>query len=252
MKTFSLLFFLGIVLAQASAQSDKTLVKTFDPSGAEEIHLDFPFHDLEAKPWDERGLRLQLQIQANVPTEILEKLVKAGRYTTEAKTDGNKFIVTAPNLEKMVSIGGVPLEEHITILAKTPGYFKIDGKRLMKDLDPAMMAKIEGNSRSSQDKEKKIKEFLTIKEDKLQLELVLIGTDSPNKQTKAWSNTIGPKADLNLSPAADPSQGVPLSEGSRARSAAPKAKKKTAIAKEKEVRNQYGEVLLDGEPLKME
>lgn len=252
MKTFFLLFSLGLFVAQATAQSDKTLVKTFDPSGAEEIHLAFPFYQVEAKPWDERGLRLQLQIQANVPTEILEKLVKAGRYTTESKTEDNKFIITAPNLEKMVSIGGVPLEEHITVLAKTPGYFKIDGNRLMKDLDPAMMAKIEGNSRSSQDKEKKIKEFLTIKERKLQVELILIGTDSPGKQTKVWTNVIGPKAELSPSPSAEPSQDKPLPEGSRARSAAPKAKKKTAIAKEKEVRSQYGEVLLDGEPLKME
>jgi hypothetical protein len=132
MKKLSILFALLFVSAFTFAQNDasKTLVKTLDPEGSTQIVFDFKHKNIDAKTWDNKGLRLQLEIHSNMPEAILAQLVKAGRYTLEGIKEGDIFYITAPNLGKNVTIGGKNLEEEIIVHVDMPGYMELTGNKL--------------------------------------------------------------------------------------------------------------------------
>jgi hypothetical protein len=121
--------------------SDKTLVKSLNPEECPNVKIDIKNKAINANPWDEGTIRVELEIKANVPEAILNQLVKAGRYTIEGEKDGETYIVKAGNLGKSITIGGKDLEEEITISVKTPGYFAMaDNGVLSKDINDAVIA----------------------------------------------------------------------------------------------------------------
>jgi hypothetical protein len=129
---FTVLFFTAF-LAKAQEHSDKTLIKTLDPSEATSVVIDFKAAQINPQPWDGMGFRIELIIKSNMPLHVLEQLVKAGRYTLEGVKDGDTYFVNAPNLEKNVSVRGKDLEEEISVSVKTPGYYIMANNTLFKD-----------------------------------------------------------------------------------------------------------------------
>jgi len=139
MKKLSILFALLFVSTFTFAQNDasKTLVKTLDPEGSNQIVFDFKHKNIDSKTWDNKGLRLQLEIHSNMPEAILAQLVKAGRYTLEGTKEGDVFYITAPNLGKNVTIGGKALEEELTVHVEMPGYLQLTDNKLSVSSDYA-------------------------------------------------------------------------------------------------------------------
>ena len=130
-------FFLSLLFSYASMfaqvhDSNKSLIKTLDPKECPNIKIDIRNQNLSTSIWDEGTIRLQLDVQANVPLAVLQQLVKAGRYSLDGGKDGETYIVVAPNLEKSIRIGGKDLEEIIQIKVQTPGYFELYDNMLSK------------------------------------------------------------------------------------------------------------------------
>ena len=142
---FCLVFTSTTLFAQIH-ESNKTLVKTLNPKECPNIRIDIRNQNLSTSIWDEGTIRLQLEVQANVPLAVLQQLVKAGRYSLDGGKDGETFIVIAPNLEKAIRIGGKDLEEVIQIKVQTPGYFVMNDNILSKDIDASTIAARSNNA----------------------------------------------------------------------------------------------------------
>jgi hypothetical protein len=133
MKNYLTLLFLFLISAFSFAQtigSEKVLVKTMDTEGASQIVFDFRHKEINSEKWDRQSIRLQLEIYANMPESILAQLVKAGRYNLEGHKEGDFFYITAPNLEKSVTIGGKQLEEQIVVNVQMPDYLELLGDKI--------------------------------------------------------------------------------------------------------------------------
>lgn len=160
------LFFLCAFLAMGTAllaQGDKTLVKTLNPDEAPNVHINIRNQGMESESWDEGTIRVQLEIEANVPEAILAQLVKAGRYSLDGGKDGEIYIVSAPNLEKSITIGGKDLEEKITIKVQTPGYFALNDKGMLsKEINEEVIA---ARSNNAEDAAALLKKMKSIRED---------------------------------------------------------------------------------------
>jgi len=174
MKVFSFLFALLLTTSTVFAQeSDKTLVKTLNPDNCPNVQIDIKNKGIESAPWDEGNIRVELVIKANVPEAILAQLVKAGRYSIGGEKEGETYIVSAPNLAKSITIGGKDLEEEITIIVQTPGYFALnDAGVLSKDIDVETIA---ARSENAEEAAEMIKKMRAIKED-LNMEIKVIST----------------------------------------------------------------------------
>jgi hypothetical protein len=135
MRAFTVFAFLLCFsfIAKAQETSDKTLVKTLDPAEATSVVIDFKTAQINPQPWDEKAFRIELIVKSNMPIQVLEQLVKAGRYTLEGVKEGEQYLVTAPNMSKSVSVRGKDLEEEIIVVIKTPGAYVLTNNALAKD-----------------------------------------------------------------------------------------------------------------------
>jgi hypothetical protein len=135
MRVLSIFAFLFCIAFAVNAQelSDKTIVKTLNPEEASSVVINFKAAQINPQPWDGMAFRIELLVKANMPTQVLEQLVKAGRYNLDGYKDGDNYFVTAPNIEKNVSVRGKDLEEEIIVLIKTPGYYELANNTLSKD-----------------------------------------------------------------------------------------------------------------------
>ncbi|WCL82695.1 hypothetical protein PPO43_06265 [Saprospira sp. CCB-QB6] len=179
---FLFLFFaFSLSFAQAQGGSEKNLIKTLDPEGAENISFKFNFEELQLEPWDQGTLRIRLLVHSNYPESIMKELLKAGRYEMQGLLDGDTYYITMPNLDKMITVGNLLLEEQIFVSVQTPGYFEKEGKTIKKKLDPALVVNARGNQAALK-KMRQIKEDI---EDKVEVEFVWIGV---NEKTSAKAN----------------------------------------------------------------
>lgn len=114
---FSLLFIAGTAFGQ---QAEKTLVKSFNIDGEQEVILDLP-GEVEVKHWNNKVMRVQMTISLNngsVP--MLKSLISAGRYNLDAKTADDEFVVYAPNMAREIKLRGEPLKEKIAYTVLSP------------------------------------------------------------------------------------------------------------------------------------
>jgi hypothetical protein len=136
--SFIALFFSFVAFTQAQGtESDQTLVKSFDAESSTSVVIDFKTAEINPQPWDGQAFRIEMVIKANMPIQVLQQLVKAGRYSLEGIKEGESYIVSAPNLAKSVTVRDRTLEEEIIILIKTPGAFLLAGNSLEKNLGVA-------------------------------------------------------------------------------------------------------------------
>ncbi|EJF53520.1 hypothetical protein SapgrDRAFT_1817 [Saprospira grandis DSM 2844] len=174
-------FGFSAVQAQKTQATEKNLIKTLDPEGAENISFKFNFEELDLEPWEQGSLRIRLLVHSNYPESIMKELLKAGRYEMQGLLDGDTYYITMPNLDKMITVGNLLLEEQIFVSVQTPGYFQKEGKTIKKKLDPALVVNARGNQAALK-KMRQIKEDI---EDKVEVEFVWTGV---NEQSSAKAN----------------------------------------------------------------
>ncbi|MCP4440205.1 MAG: hypothetical protein GY810_14775 [Aureispira sp.] len=235
--SFLLVFLLSCTLINAQ-EADKTLVKTLDPEGASTVALDFKNKGVYPEIWDEGTLRIELEIHANMPEQILAQLVKAGRYTMKASLEGDVFHIDAPHLGKTVTIGGKDLEDEIVVYAKTPGYFIYRDGKLEKNIPDNTIVKVLARSETTADATAQLKKMRRIKE-KINVTYRFVYKDpkAPKKATLK-PNTNGETMDSAAPP------------GTLGK--APNSAKKDPNKELQQVQSKYGDILIDGVPLEFD
>jgi len=129
--SFVVLFLATTLCLQA--QSDKTLVKTLNTEEATSLVVDIKSSEINPQIWDGGSFRLELTIKANMPIQVLEQLVKVGRYNIKGYKEDGKYYVTTPNMSKNVSVRGKDLEEEVVVKVMTPGYYVLTDNALSKN-----------------------------------------------------------------------------------------------------------------------
>lgn len=120
--------------AMAQDNSEKNLVKTFDPKGSTSIAFECKQKEVKADVWDGGLMRVELVVKANMPTSVLDQLVKAGRYNIDGAVNANgEFVISAPNVSKAVVVRGTDLVEEIYVVVQTPTKYIVASNKLEKE-----------------------------------------------------------------------------------------------------------------------
>jgi hypothetical protein len=124
----------GSQWAMAQDNSEKNLIKTFDPKGSTSIAFECKQKEVKADVWDGGLMRVELVVKANMPTSVLDQLVKAGRYNIEGAVNANgEFVISAPNVGKAVVVRGTDLVEEIYVVVQTPTKYIVASNKLEKE-----------------------------------------------------------------------------------------------------------------------
>lgn len=100
-------------------QAERTLVKSFNLEGQQEIRLDLE-GPIEVRTWNENYLRIQMTVRLDNGSERrLKGLLAAGRYHLASESDGI-FSVFAPGLARPVPSSGAPLIEAFSFVLDVP------------------------------------------------------------------------------------------------------------------------------------
>ena len=109
--------FFGYVFCGYS-QSTKTLVKSFR---TETNNIDLLFDcEKEFKYWDNDYIKVITHININKNDNILETLIKLGRYTIKEEENIDIFLLNFPNLKNDVILRGVMIKEYIKVVLYLP------------------------------------------------------------------------------------------------------------------------------------
>ena len=120
LKAFLTVFTLIFAITIAMAQSEKTLVKSFNLKGMQIVVLDVE-GDVEVKEWKNSIMRIQLTISIENGSEsTLKSLVRAGRYNLYSKISEEDFEIFAPGIKKDIKLGGQSLNENISYTVYAP------------------------------------------------------------------------------------------------------------------------------------
>ena len=123
MKNFIwlLIFLLGSFVS--FGQSQKTLIKSFN-ANVDEVTINIEGNK-SVSTWDKLYVRVELIVKTNMRNELLEVLVKNGRYTLESNINGGKLFISIPNLQNKIKIGDVELVENFEIKIWLPNDDKL-------------------------------------------------------------------------------------------------------------------------------
>jgi hypothetical protein len=122
MKTTTLLLAMLFVLfigTFATAQVQKSLIKSFNLSGANVVVLDLK-GQVELKTADNSALRLQTDIDLkNGNTNLFQIFLTKKRYDVQTNLKNNEFLLTAPDRD-LVRLGATELQETVTYIVYLP------------------------------------------------------------------------------------------------------------------------------------
>lgn len=120
-KTVNTLILLLIATTFTFAQeAEKTLVKSFNLQGNQVVVLDLE-GAIEVKTWSNDIMRVQMTIShKNTSEAILKSLIKAGRYNLKSAIEEDGLKVTAPGLQREVTIRGKLLDDSVSYVVFAP------------------------------------------------------------------------------------------------------------------------------------
>lgn len=120
-KTVNTLILLLIATTFTFAQeAEKTLVKSFNLQGNQVVVLDLE-GAIEVKTWSNDIMRVQMTIShKNTSEAILKSLIKAGRYNLKSEIEEDGLKVTAPGLQREVTIRGKLLDDSVSYVVFAP------------------------------------------------------------------------------------------------------------------------------------
>ena len=96
------------------AQSARTLVKSFNLKGSQEVVLGLE-NKVEVKEWTQNYLRVQISIEVeNCSDAMLKSLIQAGRYNLFSSFEEGAMEIMAPGLSKQVKVGGETIRESLS------------------------------------------------------------------------------------------------------------------------------------------
>ena len=119
MKKLFLLLALALTSGLATAQVQKSLIKSFNLSGTKVVVLDLK-GQVELKTSDNAALRLQTDIDLkNGNINLFQVFLTKKRYDVQVNNGGNNFVMTAPDRD-IVRFGGADLQETVSYIVYLP------------------------------------------------------------------------------------------------------------------------------------
>jgi hypothetical protein len=118
MKNIILILILFLTSFYSYSQSNKTLVKSFT-NISDDILVNV---DCEKKInyWENSFVRIELNISTDFSEQLLSSLVKTARYDFVYNNNNNQTIITLPNLNKEIIVGGKKITERINMVIWLP------------------------------------------------------------------------------------------------------------------------------------
>ena len=109
-----------LTVSAFAQQTEKTLVKSFNLKGKQEVLLNLE-GNVDVQEWNNDIMRVQMTISLeNGTNSMLKSLVQARRYNLTSKVEGDELVILAPALERQVKIRGVELKEKISYTVYAP------------------------------------------------------------------------------------------------------------------------------------
>jgi hypothetical protein len=118
MKNFILVLMFSLVSFYTYSQSNKTLIKSFTNTN-ENILIDVEC-DKKIEYWESNFVRIELNITANFSEQLLNSLVKTARYDFTYINQNDETIITLPNINKEIIVGGKKITERINMVIWLP------------------------------------------------------------------------------------------------------------------------------------
>jgi len=105
------------------SQSNKTLIKSFTNTN-ENILIDIEC-DKKIEYWESNFVRIELNITTNFSEQLLNSLVKTARYDFTYVNQNDETIITLPNINKEIIVGGKKISEKLDMVVWIPNTKKI-------------------------------------------------------------------------------------------------------------------------------
>ncbi len=125
-RTISFVILLTLSANLAAQTAEKTFSKSFNTENKGTIQLDLP-GAVDLKVWDNPSIRIGITVSLpSGNSSMLGELATVGRYNLVAHEEGDKLIISAPNMQKQIRIKGEELRETLTYVVFVPKDLKIE------------------------------------------------------------------------------------------------------------------------------
>jgi hypothetical protein len=118
MKNFILILMFSLVSFYTYSQSNKTLAKSFTNT-YDNILVDVQC-DKKINYWQNNFVRIELNISTDFSEQLLSSLVKTQRYDFAYINENNQTIITLPNINREIIVGGKKVTERINMVIWLP------------------------------------------------------------------------------------------------------------------------------------
>jgi len=112
-------FFLSTVLVIAQTNVEKTLVKSFNLKGSQQITLSLD-GDIDVQERAGEIVRVQMTIGVAGSEAMLKSLITAGRYNLKMQDTDDGAIINSPGLQREITVRGKKLIETISYVVYVP------------------------------------------------------------------------------------------------------------------------------------
>jgi hypothetical protein len=118
MKNFILILMFSLVSFYTYSQSNKTLVKSFTNT-YDNILVNVQCNK-KINYWQNNFVRIELNISTDFSEQLLSSLVKTARYDFAYTNENNQTIITLPNINREIIVGGKKVTERINMVIWLP------------------------------------------------------------------------------------------------------------------------------------
>jgi hypothetical protein len=118
MKNLILVLMFSLVSFYTYSQSNKTLVKSFTNT-YDNILVDVQCNK-KINYWQNNFVRIELNISTDFSEQLLSSLVKTARYDFAYTNVNNQTIITLPNINREIIVGGKKITERINMVIWLP------------------------------------------------------------------------------------------------------------------------------------
>jgi len=113
-----LILMFSLVSFYTYSQSNKTLVKSFTNT-YDNILVDVQCNK-KINYWQNNFVRIELNISTDFSEQLLSSLVKTQRYDFAYTNENNQTIITLPNINREIIVGGKKITERINMVIWLP------------------------------------------------------------------------------------------------------------------------------------
>jgi hypothetical protein len=126
-KFFAFFTFFSLVSCVLTAQtSSKTFNKSFNTEGKETLVFDLP-GAIDLKVWNNSTIKIEMSVTLpSANPAMRDELANIGRYNMVSRTDGDKWFVSIPTMQKQIKLKGEVLKEVLSFVVFVPKDLKVE------------------------------------------------------------------------------------------------------------------------------